>query len=342
MSYKFQITDLPKQFKKTDFFNSVNFWNYQKELGVESFYIQIVQEEQVIGYIIVSKRRFFNINVFGSPIRGIGADFQGFTIFEDYKSSIDANLLLSEFAKFIRRTKLTPVRILERNLEIKIEADAHWKILKSKRYILNLEQSIENIKKGFSYKSAVYEINKAQKKGIYVKREKNIELFLDIHLDHLENVFKRKNLPVPHSKKRLIKLFNSLEESQYLLMIAFNADGLPIASNTYLVGEELSYFYTAASLTDFLKFAPNEILMFESIIELKNMGSSKLEFGRGMDYKKKYGPSEIEFLELFSNDGYWKIELIDYFERTYKKLRKNEIFKKYINKSISRLMHYKT
>lgn len=207
---------------------------------------------------------------------------------------------------------------------------------------MNLEKPHEEIRKGFSYKSAVYEINKAQKKGVYVRRELNIDLFLEIHFNHLENVFSRKNLPIPHSKVRLSRLFKSLNENQYLLSIAYNKEDVPIASNTYLVSDEISYFYTAASLTQYLKESPNEILMYESIKELQLMGSKVLEFGRGMDYKKKYGPDEVEFLELYSKKGYWKIDLINELERRYKRLRKSVFFKRYFNKKISRLMHYKS
>ena len=79
--------------------------------------------------------------------------------------------------------------------------------------------------------------------------------------------------------------------------------------------------------------------MLESIIELQKMGTEKLEFGRGMDYKKKYGPMKVEFMEFHTKKGFWKIEIINSLEFWYKKLRKLKIFKKYLNYSINRLMH---
>jgi hypothetical protein len=342
VKYRFQVVTEPTKFEDKDFFNSENFWNYQKQIGIKSYYIEIIHTDKAIGYIIVTKRNFFTMSIYGSPIRGIGADFQGFVFHESYLFKVDYDNLLFDFAIFIKKFKYNPIRILERKLEISFLNNYQWCVNKSIRYVLNLEKSLEEIKKGFSYKSATYEINKAQKRGLYVTKEANIDKFLDIHFNHLEDVFSRKKLPVPHSKDRLSKLFKSLNKNQYLLSIAYNKEGLPIASNTYLIGEEMSYFYTAASLKDYLIDSPNEILMYESIKELKLEGSKLLEFGRGMDYKKKYGPDEVEFLELYSREGFWKVELINNLENRYKKLRKSGLFKRFLNKYISRIMHYRT
>jgi len=247
--------------------------------------------------------------------------------------------LLISFNEFISKKRITPLRLLEKNISENCLELNDWYTIKSKRYILELNRDFLEIQKGFSYKSAIYEINKAKKRGIEIQIERNIGIFLDIHYKHLEDVFKRKGIPVPHSKKRLQNLFESLNDNQYLLTIAYNNEGIPIASNSYLVGKEMSFFYTAASLTEYLKDSPNEILMSQSIIELQKMGTMKLEFGRGMDYKKKYGPKEVDFLEINSKKGLWKIKLIEFLETRYKKLRKLKIFKLYLNQPINRLMH---
>lgn len=340
MSYKFKISDIPSEFNNDEVFNSYQFWNYLKRVKLNVFSINIYNaDSEFIGYVIITKRKIGILSFYGSPIRGVGADFQGFTFIIDLNVS-EKSKILDALIKFIDKSNITPFRILENNLPTEIFNKKDWIIKNSRRYILDLKQTEEEIKKGYSYKSATYEINKAKKRGLYVEFKEDIDIFLQIHFEHLSDVFKRKGIPIPHSKNRLKAMLDSLESNQYLLSVLYNSEGRPIASNTYLIGQKFTYYYTGASLSEYFKDSPNELLMNESIFELKRRGVSLLEFGRGMDYKKKYGPQEIEFIEAFSKKGYWKITLAEKIEKYLKKVRKNKFYKTYLAEKINRILHY--
>ncbi len=340
MSYKFRIAEIPEVFNNNEVFNSHQFWDYLKSIKLNVCSINIYNvENNFLGYVITTKRKVGFFSFYGSPVRGVGTDFQGISLLTDV-SNTEKKVILEKFIEFIEKINFTPFRILQNDFPIELFSNKDWILKKNNRYILDLRKSEEEIKSGYSYKSATYEINKAKKRGLYVQFIDNVNDFLNIHFEHLSDVFSRKGIPNPHSFKRLFALLNSLNKSQYLLSIIFNLQGKPIASNIYLIGQKFSYYYTGASLSLYFKDSPNELLMSESILELKRRGVELLEFGRGMDYKKKYGPTEKEFVEVYSRQGFWKVEFAEFVEYYLKKLRKNKLYKILLAKQVNRLLHY--
>ena len=340
MKYIFKLEVSPINFNNSEVFTSEAFWNYLNKLGVQLTSINIYNESnEFVAYVITTERKVGLLRFYGSPVRGIGTDFQGITIYDEAVwNTID--ILVQQFGEFLIKKKLTPFRLLDNQISKESFNNSIWNVLASNRYILDLTQTDEEIKKGFHYKSATYEINKARKRGLRVEFVSDISYFLDIHYSHLLDVFNRKGLPVPHTKKRLETLFKSLAPQQYLLSITINAEDKVIASNSYLVGKKFAYYYTGASFSAYFKDSPNELLMGESIYELKRRGSKFLEFGRGMSYKRKYGPVKKQFIEAYTKKGGWKLTLLDLGESKLKSLRKNIIYKRFFASSVNRLMHY--
>jgi hypothetical protein len=340
MRFIFKLESSPKRFNNSEVFDSENFWNYLRKLGVPLSSINIYNNSnEFVGYVIMTQRKVGWFQFYGSPVRGIGTDFQGITICDERAWNF-IEILVKEFGEFLIKNKLTPFRILDNKIEKEAFKNTIWNVKESKRYILDLNQSEEQIKKGFHYKSATYEINKARKRGLQVQFVDDVDFFLEQHYTHLLDVFKRKGLPVPHSKKRLEILFKSLSNQQFLLSMVINAENKIIASNTYLMGTKFAYYYTGASSSEYFKDSPNELLMSESIFELKKRGSNYLEFGRGMDYKRKYGPVEESFTEAYTLHGTWKLNFLEWGEKKLKTLRKNRIYKQYFANKVSKLIHY--
>jgi hypothetical protein len=340
MKYIFKLEVSPINFNNSEVFTSEAFWNYLNKLGVQLTSINIYNESnEFVAYVITTERKVGLLRFYGSPVRGIGTDFQGITIYDEAVwNTID--ILVQQFGEFLIKKKLTPFRLLDNQISKESFNNSIWNVLASNRYILDLTQTDEEIKKGFHYKSATYEINKARKRGLRVEFVSDISYFLDIHYSHLLDVFNRKGLPVPHTKKRLETLFKSLAPQQYLLSITINAEDKVIASNSYLVGKKFAYYYTGASFSAYFKDSPNELLMGESIIELKSRGTNYLEFGRGMGYKRKYGPIEKQFTEAYTLNGNWKLKLLEFGELKLKSLRKNKTYKRFFASKINRLIHF--
>jgi len=265
MRYKFKLEAQPLKFDNSEVFSSEAFWNYLNKLGVKHNSINIYNEQdEFVAYVITTERKVGLLRFYGSPVRGIGTDFQGITICnEAVWNTID--ILVQQFGEFLIKKKLTPFRLLDNHISKESLNSSIWNVLESNRYILDLTQTEEEIKKRFHYKSATYAINKAHKRGLRVEFVSDISFFLDIHYSHLLDVFNRKGLPVPHTKKRLETLFKSLAPQQYLLSIVKNSENKVIASNTYLVGTKFTYYYTGASFSAYFKDSPNELLMSESI-----------------------------------------------------------------------------
>jgi lipid II:glycine glycyltransferase (peptidoglycan interpeptide bridge formation enzyme) len=340
MRYKFKLEGQPVKFDNSEVFNSEAFWNYLNKLGVKHNSINIYNEQdEFVAYFITTERKVGLLRFYGSPVRGIGTDFQGITICDEAVwNTID--ILVQQFGEFLIKNKFTPFRLLDNQIPKESYNSRIWNVFESNRYILDLTQTEDQIKKGFHYKSATYEINKARKRGLRVEFVSDISYFLDIHYSHLLDVFNRKGLPVPHTKKRLETLFKSLAPHQYLLSITINAEDKVIASNSYLVGKKFAYYYTGSSFSAYFKDSPNELLMGESIIELKSRGTNYLEFGRGMGYKRKYGPIEKQFIEAHTLNGNWKLKLLEFGELKLKSLRKNKIYKRFFASKINRLIHF--
>jgi hypothetical protein len=336
--YSFKFIGVDQIVKANSVFSDKNYTKHlQKILEKDIFIIGYFCENHLKGHIVLERRIFFKVfDIWGSPVRGIGTDFQGFQFYEevDIMERLDIYGLLFNYLSIL---KIGPMTILDNvlfNVEIEKKMD-NFNLVQQKRYVLDLcNNTVDELIKKFHPSSARYSWRKAQKLGVNVKFINDINLFLDSHVKHLDAVFKRKGIPNPYSFNKLSKILESLDPNEYLLSIAYDVNQNAIASNIYLLDNYFAYFYTGASLTEALNLCPNEILMIESLLKLKELNVPKIEFGRGNKYKEKYGPDVYLFYQLEGNFGDWKFNVINKLFNLYKKLRKMRFIGKFLTKLI--------
>lgn len=151
-----------------------------------------------------------------------------------------------------------------------------------------------------NYKSCKYSINKARKEGLTVKvidHVEDIAAFVDIHHRQIEDVFNRKGMkPMPYQKKEhLLALCNSLFPNNIIMLKVMGNDehGEEQCMSTaiFCPGKTASTYFTGASFRQYMKYCPNELMVWEGMRLLHEKGAGDLIFTGIAHYKKKFGTS---------------------------------------------------
>lgn len=64
---------------------------------------------------------------------------------------------------------------------------------------------------------------------------------------------------------------------------------IAVASGIFVAGKNGSTYFTGASLEQYMRLCPNELLVWEAIRMLHAMGAGDLIFGGVAPYKRKFG-----------------------------------------------------
>ena len=148
------------------------------------------------------------------------------------------------------------------------------------------------------YKSCKYPIHKAEKLGLFVKRIENAEeipSFVETHSELVADVSRRKKVKqhVHHNKKHLLALCRALFPDRVVMLqvIGTGDDGEKhvMASSIFCIGKAASNYFSGASKEIYMKFCPNELMVWEAIKILHNSDSGDLILGDVAPYKKKFG-----------------------------------------------------
>lgn len=181
------------------------------------------------------------------------------------------------------------------------------------------------------YKSCKYPIHKAQKLGLVVKRienEKDIHSFIDTHSRLVADVSRRKkvNRHEHHDKKHLLALCKALfpERIVMLQVLGTAEDGEQhiMASSIFCKGKAASTYFSGASKEIYMKYCPNELMVWEGIKILHQEGAGDLILGDVAPYKKKFG-SLYGYLPIMVFTKYpWLTGIRGQLKKMYLKIRK--------------------
>ena len=152
----------------------------------------------------------------------------------------------------------------------------------------------ENLK----YKSCKYPIHKAERLGLYVKRienEEDIASFVDTHSELVADVSRRKKVKrhAHHNKKNLLALCKTLFPDRIIMLqvlgVADDGKQHVMSSAIFCIGKAASNYFSGASNEIYMKYCPNEIMVWEAIKILHQRGAGDLILGDVAPYKKKFG-----------------------------------------------------
>ena len=284
---------------------------YLSSLGKKHFVIAISDESGVrIGFFIGTKS-WLGIGIIGSPSGGSGTFVQGLCLKTEVEieerihiyQELVAFCFKHHFAGYIQISDWHLMSVYD-NMEARMTWSMPLLDQLSIYYSLRISFFIDTrppetvLWDHLKYKSCKYPIHKAEKLGLFVKRIENVEeipSFVEKHFELVSDVSRRKKVKqhVHHNKKHLLSLCKALFPERVVMLQVIGAadDGEQhvMASSIFCIGKSASNYFSGASKEVYMKYCPNELMVWEAIKILHQRGAGDLILGDVAPYKKKFG-----------------------------------------------------
>jgi len=138
-------------------------------------------------------------------------------------------------------------------------------------------------------------IRKARKSNVSVEFETDAS-FIDEFWEMSLDVFAKWGLRPQFSKSLLSRMRDELADGGISTLTA-RRDGQRIAMLLLLIDHRSMYYLAGGSLPELNRFAPNNLLHWEAILEAKRMGLRSYDFvsasGTAGKFKKTFGPRQV-------------------------------------------------
>jgi CelD/BcsL family acetyltransferase involved in cellulose biosynthesis len=243
----------------------------------------------VAGYFTGLVIRRFGVRILGSPFPGWTTSYMGFNL-EDGTDRREAAAALVPFA--FQQLRCLHVELKDRLLQPGALRGRGFAESPSVTFEVDLSQPEDEI---FGRMSSACRraIRKSQKEGVIIE-EASGEEFADEYYAQLEDVFAKQSAAPTYDVNRVRELIRALEPTGRLLLLrARSADGTPIATGIFPALNGTAYFWGGASWRQHQIVRPNEALFWHAMQYWKARGVTALDMGGGGDYKRKYGPTEL-------------------------------------------------
>lgn len=326
-------------------FHSQEWMTYYKRIGKTPFIASVAQEDAIIGYFVGCKT-WMGITMICAPMDGTGTYSQGLCFIEpisnDKRVEIYKALAQWVFAERIAsyiQVDDWALRLDAPNQDwieywdVRIDALDKAGIPYTTRATLHLPitgKTEEELWAGLHYKSAKYSVNKATKLGLSVKRiteREDIERFTIEHFKQVTEVCARKGtVPKPsQQRERMVALCESLFPNRVLMLETHGLDedghDQIMATAIWALDKGECSFWTAASYQRYMKYCPNELMIWTAIKTMRAEGCGDYNCCGMADYKLKYGCNYAYIPHIVFSKYAWFTNMKDFAKRIYTKMR---------------------
>lgn len=323
-------------------FHSRQWHQYLNKIGHSTFVVSIECENETIGYF-VGECSGFIFKIVSAPMSNSGTYSMGLTMTQNITESERVNIykLLANWLFVNNYAHLLQIDDwqLRRTSEDWIPYENfHHDILEKNgiKYTIRptlcakVNTSIEEMWSKLHYKSCKYSINKAKKNGLYIKQITNVEEideFVKIHYSQLTEVCKKQGMrPMPSQRKNRMKILcESLFPNRVLMLEVIGNDDngkeQVMSSGIFAIDKGQCSYWTGASYQRYQKYCPNELMVWEAMSMIHNLGGGELNFGGMATYKLKFG-TVYEYVPRFNFAKYnWLTQIRPTIKKIYNTLR---------------------
>lgn len=236
-----------------------------------------------------------------------------------FKDYCNKNNIIAEFIRF--HPLLNNHKIFKDNIEI---------IHNRTTTFIDLNKTIEEIWNDDIISKNRNVIRKAERSGLTVN--------LDSNLNDFKQVYQITMNKVNASKKYYFneEYFDHLNKVEHIC-ISVNKDNVTIASAIFLKYKDFFHYHLAGSLKEYLKYSPNNLLLWSAIKYAKDNKFAKFHFGGGLTdslsdnlykFKKSFCKNTADF---YIGKRIHNKEIYDYLINTWEcsNKTKSDIFLKY-------------
>jgi len=241
-----------------------------------------------VGYFTGLVVRRFGVRILGSPFPGWTTTYMGFNL-QDGVPRAQAVEALLKFA--FDTLGCMHVELRDRHIELPAVGGLGLEHSPWPGWEVDLGPSEDEIWHQFK-STARTAIRKAEKLGVVVQEADDLS-FADDFYPQLVDVFAKQSLVPTYDLQRVRALIrHMLPTGRLLLLRARSPEGQCIATAIFPGMNGAAYFMGGASWREHQILRPNEAIMWYAMRYWKARGVESLDLGGGLDYKRKYGPSE--------------------------------------------------
>lgn len=269
----------------------------------------VESDGHLMGYftgLIVNK---YGIKVLGSPFRGWGSYFMGFSMAPD-ASRRELLQALPAFA--FKELGCHYLEVVDPYLSADDCSGLTYKVENLDWFAIDLTRSEEELFANMKH-SGRNCIRQSIKKGVTIEEASDIG-FAEEYYDQYTDALAKHSIVPAYSLDYVQKMIEVLLPTGYLLLMrARNLEGICIATGIFLALNRTAVFWGAASWRQYQSLRPNEPLAWAGIQKLKEKGIQELHFGgEAEQYKKKLGCYEITLPRLMKPRYAVAASLLDY------------------------------
>jgi len=243
----------------------------------------------VVGYFTGLVIRRFGVRILGSPFPGWTTSYMGFNLVK----GVDRRRAAEALVPFAFGTlRCLHLELKDRFLRAGELDGLGFEESPSVTFEIDLRSPEDEIF-GRMTSACRRAIRKSVKERVVVE-EASGEEFADEYYAQLEDVFARQSAVPTYDVSRVGALIRALHPTGRLLLLrARSADGTAIATGIFPAMNTTAYFWGGASWREHQIVRPNEAIFWHAMRYWKARGISVLDMGGGGDYKRKYGPVEL-------------------------------------------------
>lgn len=260
--------------------------------GGEPVMARLVNGGSTAGYFAGMVVSSFGLKILGSPFPGWTTPYMGLNLCSCV-SRLDAVKTLVRFA--FEDLGCVHMEMMDRHLTIDDVRQLGFAHRVLYGYEIDLSRTEDELF-GSMTSACRRCIRKAEKSGITIEEVHQDPTFADEYYEQLKDVFAKQRLVPTYGIERVQKLIQHLEPTGYLLLLrARDPMGRCIATGIFpAITDRRAYFWGMASWREHQILRPNEALLWSAIRYWKTRGMQYFDMGGAGDYKRKYGPHEIE------------------------------------------------
>lgn len=303
-------------------FHSEKWSHYIRKIRNKPIVLSVEEDGCVIGYF-VGVKKWVGVTMVCAPMDGTGTYTQGlcFTNPVSNEKRVEVYKALADW--LFKSRKASYLQVDDWQLRLTLP---DWEPIESIDVLqangvkhkmrttieISLDVSEEEMWNRLHYKSCKYSINKAQKLGLrtrVIDKLEDIPEFTRIHYEHVVNVHKRHGTrtKMTQNRKRMQKLCEALFPDRVLMIQTLGKDenGIEQVMSSAIFGIDKGecIYYTSGSYMQYLKYCPNEIMLWDAMKILHERGASVMNFGGMSSYKLKFG-SQYAFVPKFHFSKY--------------------------------------
>lgn len=263
----------------------------------------------LLGYftgLIVNK---LGIRVLGSPFRGWGTYFMGFSMMPE-TSRREALQALPAFA--FRDLGCLYLEVVDPCMQENDYAGLPYKVESLAWFAIDLTKSEDELFKTMKH-SGRNCIRQSIRNGVTIEEASDIG-FAEAYYEQYKDVLAKRSMAPAYSLEYVQKMIAALLPTGNLLLLrARSPEGQCIATGIFVALNKTAVFWGAASWREHQHLRPNEPLAWQGMRTLKARGIQELHFGgECAQYKEKLGCYDIALPRLMKARYVVADHLLDY------------------------------